>query len=89
FLWHNDLDLLFDWSSLPTISITKRFVLSNQNFSSPSFSIDSYTRLSLINFLFASFVCILREPYVFWSISKIFSILYSFAIALNVLQWCL
>ncbi|CAF2941609.1 unnamed protein product [Rotaria sp. Silwood2] len=88
-LWHNDLDLLFDWSSSPTISITKRFVLSNQNFSSLSFSIDSYSRLSLVNFLFASFVCIIREPYVFWSISKIFSILYSFAIALNVLQWCL
>ncbi|CAF0878967.1 unnamed protein product [Rotaria sp. Silwood1] len=88
-LWHSDLDLLFDWSSSPTISITKRFVISNQNFSSLSFSIDSYTRLSVLNFLFASFVCIIREPYVFWSISKIFSILYSFAIALNVLQWCL
>ena len=50
---------------------------------------DSYSRLSLLNFLFASFICVLREPYVFWSISKIFSIIYSFALALNVLQWCL
>jgi hypothetical protein len=79
--------LLFDWSPSPPSSIAKRFAILNS--SSLSFSIDSYTRLSLLNFLFASFICILREPYVFWSISKLFSILYSFAIALNVLQWCL
>lgn len=54
-----------------------------------TFSIDSYTRLSLTNFLFASFVCILREPSVFWSISKAFSFIYSFALALNVIQWTL
>ncbi|CAF1988350.1 unnamed protein product [Rotaria magnacalcarata] len=89
FLWRSDFDLLFDWSSSPTISITKRFASLNRHTSSLPFSIDSYSRLSLLNFLFASFICILREPNVFWSISKIFSLLYSFAIALNVLQWCL
>jgi hypothetical protein len=70
-------------------SIAKRFVLSNTNSSSLSFSIDSYSRLSLLNFFIASFICILREPNVFWSISKIFSIFYSFILALNVIQWCL
>ena len=77
-LWRTDLDLLFDWS--PGLNVT----------SSPlSFSIDSYSRLCLLNFLFASFICILREPYVFWSVSKMFSIIYSFTLALNVFQWCL
>ena len=50
---------------------------------------DFYSRLSLLNFFFASLICILREPNVFWSISKLFSILYSSILALNVLQWCL
>ncbi|CAF1596256.1 unnamed protein product [Adineta ricciae] len=90
-LWRTDYDLLFDWSisSSPSMFVSKRLTFSSVNSSSLSFSIDSYSRLSLLNFLFASFVCILREPFVFWSISRVFSILYSFAIALNVLQWCL
>jgi hypothetical protein len=88
-LWRTDFDLLFDWSSTTSVSAIKRLPTSNITSSSLSFSIDSYSRLSLLNFLFASFICILREPYVFWSISKIFSIIYSFALALNVLQWCL
>ncbi|CAF3205773.1 unnamed protein product [Rotaria socialis] len=93
-LLHTDFDLLFDWSpsfisSSTLISTAKQLTTSNITSSSLSFSIDSYSRLSLLNFLFASFICILREPYVFWSISKIFSIIYSLALALNVLQWCL
>ncbi|UJR35227.1 hypothetical protein I4U23_027992 [Adineta vaga] len=90
-LWRTDFDLLFDWStaSSPPMFVSKRLTFSSINSSSLSFSIDSYSRLSLLNFLFASFICILREPFVFWSISKLFSLLYSFAIALNVLQWCL
>ncbi|CAF3896212.1 unnamed protein product [Adineta steineri] len=100
-LWRTDFDLLFDWSpslssssslSSPIISSIKRLTPSNTTTIttlSQSFSIDFYSRLSLFNFLFASFICILREPYVFWSISKIFSIIYSFALALNVIQWCL
>ncbi|CAF0761877.1 unnamed protein product [Adineta steineri] len=90
-LWHTDFDLLFNWSSSTSIamSMSKRLTTSNINSSSIPFSFDSYSRLSLLNFLFASFICILREPHVFWSISKLFSIIYSFAIALNVLQWCL
>ena len=63
--------------------------MPNVSLASLTFSVDSYSRLSLINFLFASFVCILREPSVFWSISKIFSFIYSFALLLNVIQWCL
>ncbi|CAF0815905.1 unnamed protein product [Adineta steineri] len=90
-LWRTDFDLLFNWSSSTSIamSMSKRLTTSNINSSSIPFSFDSYSRLSLLNFLFASFICILREPHVFWSISKLFSIIYSFAIALNVLQWCL
>ncbi|CAF0717638.1 unnamed protein product [Adineta steineri] len=90
-LWRTDFDLLFNWSSSTsiTMSMSKRLTTSNINSSSIPFSFDSYSRLSLLNFLFASFICILREPHVFWSISKLFSIIYSFAIALNVLQWCL
>ncbi|CAF3783271.1 unnamed protein product [Rotaria sordida] len=93
-LLRTDFDLLFDWSSSSLssstlISTTKHLTISNITSSVLSFSIDSYSRLSLLNFLFASFICILREPHVFWSISKIFSIIYSFALALNVLQWCL
>lgn len=57
--------------------------------SSLPFSLDAYSRLTLLNFLFASFFCILCEPRVFWSLSKLFSIIYSLVIALNVLQWCL
>ena len=49
----------------------------------------NYSRWCLLNFLFASLMCILREPNVFWSISKIFSLIYSFALALNVIQWTL
>lgn len=89
FLWRSDLDLLFDWSSSLSLSISKRFASPTIDFASLSFSLDSYSRLCLLNFLFASCVCILREPNVFWSISKMFSLLYSFAIALNVIQWCL
>ncbi len=92
-LWRTDFDLLFDWSSSSVssstgISTIKRLPSSNITSSSLSFSIDSYSRLCLLNFLFASFICVLREPSVFWSISKMFSIIYSFALALNVIQWC-
>jgi hypothetical protein len=91
-LWRTDFDLLFDWSppsSSVVISTAKRLTTSNITSLSLPFSIDSYSRLCLLNFLFASFIYILREPYVFWSISKMFSIIYSFALALNVIQWCL
>ncbi|CAF4086204.1 unnamed protein product, partial [Rotaria sp. Silwood2] len=92
-LLRTDFDLLFNWSpslsSSTLISTAKHLIKSNITSSVLSFSVDSYSRLSLLNFLFASFMCILREPHVFWSISKIFSIIYSFALALNVLQWCL
>ena len=94
-LWRTDFDLLFDWSvsssssSSFIISSIKRPNLSNITSLSYPFSIDAYTRLTLFNFLFASFICIFREPYVFWSISKIFSLIYSLALALNVIQWCL
>ncbi|CAF3379637.1 unnamed protein product [Rotaria sp. Silwood1] len=94
-LLRTNFDLLFDWSpssslsSSTLFSTTKQLTTSNITSSILSFSIDSYTRLSLLNFLFASFICILREPHVFWSISKIFSIIYSFSLALNVFQWCL
>lgn len=89
FLWRTDLDLLFDWSSSPTIAIAKRFIPSTIQTSSLPFSLDAYTRLSLLNFFLASFVCLIREPNIFWSISKLFSILYSLVIFLNVLQWSL
>ena len=93
-LLRTDFDLLFDWSAVSSssstfISSTSYLFSSNSTTLSLSFSIEAYKRLSVLNFLFASFICILCEPYVFWSISKIFSILYSFALALNVLQWCL
>ena len=83
-LWRTDFDLIFDWSLSRPSSIAKRFASLSTNPSN-----EFYSRLSLINFFFASFICILREPNVFWSISKLFSILYSFILALNVLQWCL
>ncbi len=91
-LWRTDFDLLFDWSppsSSILIATSKRVITSNLTSPSLSFATDSYTRLSLLNFLFASMTCILREPRVFWSVSKIFSIIYSFALTLNVIQWCL
>ena len=70
------------------ISATRR--LSHPAFhASFSFPTDNYARWCLLNFLFASFMCVLREPSVFWSLSKIFSSLYSLAIALNVIQWFL
>ncbi|UJR10611.1 hypothetical protein I4U23_014808 [Adineta vaga] len=94
-LWRTDFDLLFDWSSPSSssssfvISSIKRPNLANTTSLSHAFSIDAYTRLTLFNFLFASFICIFREPYVFWSISKIYSLIYSLALALNAIQWCL
>ncbi|CAF0946970.1 unnamed protein product [Adineta ricciae] len=95
-LWRTDFDLLFDWSASPSSSSSsvisssiKRPHFSNTTSLSQTFSLDAYTRLTLFNFLFASTVCIFREPYVFWSISKIFSLIYSLAVALNVIQWCL
>lgn len=83
--------MLFDWSasSSPVISSIKRATLTNTTAVAHAFSVDAYTRLSLGNFLFASVICIVREPYVFWSVSKIFSLIYSVALALNVIQWCL
>ena len=87
-LWRTDFDLLTDWSPSTSSSIKYSPPPSSIN-QTLSFSIESYTRLSLVNFLLASFICILREPKVFWSISKLFSFIYSFALLLNVIQWCL
>jgi hypothetical protein len=97
FQWRTDLDLLFDWSTdsmSSTISASQRSMplttsIDNPSLSRVSFSIDAYARLSLGNFLFASLISIVREPAVFWSISKAFSLIYSLALTLNVIQWCL
>lgn len=90
-LRRTDLDLVFDWSPSPSISQmnNKRFTTNHTTMSLFSYSSSNYSRWCLLNFFFASLIYVLREPSIFWSFSKVFSLLYSLAIGLNVIQWSL